>query len=423
MAGLYHGPRNKARAGSYPVFRYTEPMETAFILGREPELSVAELEASAPRWQAEVMSVQTEAAILRHPMPLPDRTIDRLGGSMKQVSIDRHATVSFEQVLHDTCTVDWLLATFPEGRVEFGASLYGGSSKERAMLQRHFLNLKKDVKARDRVARCVTSQEPQLSAVTIHRNGLDKRGKEFVFIKTERDILLGTTTAVQDYQAYGVRDFGRPAADPKSGMLPPKVAQMMLNIAQVKSDDVLLDPFCGSGTVLQESLLLGVREVYGGDSEARAVKDSQENIRWLMKEYSRIEATVEITKRDARQLAMSPTVIVTEPFLGRPLRGRETRQMLLDQAKQLERLYTEAATSWSKKVRTGGRVVMIWPEFISETEAVSLDLSSEFERLGFRAAPLLSETSAQRLAVDRFALAYGRDDARLRRIIRRWDKA
>ncbi len=416
------------RGAGIALFRYTEPQmsETLFIIGREPELSVAELEAVAPSWAAEVIDIQPTGVLLCHDQPLASRAIDRLGGSVKQVAVAEcyDPAEGLLKLAERVCTADWLTQQFSTERIEFGVSVYGWSSRERQAIQKHFLGLKKAVHASGRPVRLAISKEPQMSAVTVHRNGLDKRGKEFVFFRTSENIVLGVTTAVQDYQAYAVRDFGRPAANPKSGMLPPKVAQMMLNIAQVKSDDVLLDPFCGSGTVLQEALLLGAHEVHGSDSEGRAVRDSQENIRWLMKEYSKIQATAEITKRDVREGGAKPSVIVTEPYLGLALRGNETQKGILAQAKQLETLYRQAATQWSKSLRPGGRLVMIWPEFVVNGEYIVLDLAAEFQRLRFSPQPVLTEKAAQLVNNgDRFVLTYGRDDAKVRRQIRKWTLA
>ena len=402
--------------------------ETVFIIGREPELSVAELEAVAPQWKATVLDVNESGILLRHEQPLPDRAIDRLGGSIKQVNVEDcyDLTKGPRGVLEEICTPDWLTKHFTEGRIEYGVSAYGFSRQETANIQRHFLNLKKEIRAADRAVRFVVSKEPQLSAVVIHRNGLDKRGKEFVLFKTSQYIVLGVTTAVQDYQAYGVRDFGRPAANPKSGMLPPKVCQMMLNIAGLQPHDVILDPFCGSGTMLQEALLLGAKEVHGSDNDVQAVKDTQENIRWLMKEYPKIQASVEIIRRDARETYVKPTAIVTEPYLGKPLRGNEPRSSIIEQAKQLEKLYVGAAQHWSTDIKAGGRVVMIWPEWDlpgsdDRAERVVIDLKNEFEHFGFQEKPLLTETSAKLLNNnERFVVTYGRDQARVRRQIRSW---
>lgn len=435
-------PGKSCGKGRFPL--YLGYMETLFIIGREPELSAAELVAIAPAWSAEVVDVQPAGVLLKHGQPLSPRAIDRLGGSIKQVNVLECYDLAegLTSLVKRVCTAAWLTEQFPEGRVEFGVSAYGWSKKDRASVQHHFLDLKKELRAAGRVIRLATSGEPQLSAVTVHRNGLDKRGKEFVFFQTPQSIILGVTVAVQDYQAYAVRDYGRPAANPKSGMLPPKVAQMMLNIAQVKPNDILLDPFCGSGTIVQEALLLGVKDVHGSDSDPRAVKDSQENIRWLLKEYSSIQATAEITKRDATETNVKPSVIVTEPFLGRPLRGSETQSFIVEQAKQLEQLYRRVAEHWSHQLRPTGRLVMVWPEFVHLPaaagpahagsggrpslerrggEVVAIDLNDEFRQLGFEPQPLLSEDVAAKLNHgDRFVVTYGRDEARVRRQIRCW---
>ncbi len=47
----------------------------------------------------------------------------------------------------------------------------------------------------------------------------------------------------------------------------------------------ILDPFCGSGTILQEAMLLGFKNIYGSDKDKRAIANSKENINWLKKEY------------------------------------------------------------------------------------------------------------------------------------------
>ncbi len=398
--------------------------ETLFILGREPELSAAELEAVVPRWSAKVVVLSPEAALMAHKQPLPDRAIDRLGGSVKQIQvIDRWPTVNDPaETIRQRCTADWLGQFFPEGRIEFGVSVYGAAARQsRAATQRHFLTLKKYLHAAGRAVRLVISKEPQLSAVTVQRNGLLKRGKEFVFVLHDNELFVGTTTAVQDYRAYGLRDYGRPASNAKAGMLPPKLAQIMLNIAQVRPDDLLLDPFCGSGTVLQEAALMGVKALHGSDADQRAVKDSQENIRWLFKEFPNPRADVEILRRDSREVSVKPTVIVTEPYLGQPLRGHEPLSWLEQQARDLEKLYLQCFQHWCKHLRPGSRVVMIWPEYVSGRTTVKLNLDKAVAGLGLRPAPLISRSAAQVLNVaDPAVLVYGRDDARVRRQVRKW---
>ncbi len=398
--------------------------ETLFILGREPELSTAELEAVAKRWSATVTALSTEAALVSHEIKLPDRALDRLGGSVKQVTVLERwpLTTNLVATLVEKLSVDWMQRLFPgDGRIEFGLSAYNTSNSERAAVKRQALRLKKELTVSSQPVRYVTSREPQLSAVTVQRNGLIKKGKEIVLIKNGQEIIVGVTTAVQDYQLYGLRDFGRPAANPTSGMLPPKLAQMMLNIAAVKSEDILFDPYCGSGTVLQEAALMGVQELRGSDLESRAVKDSQENLRWLFKEFPDVHANVEITMHDARQANTTADVIVTEPYLGKPLRGHEPADWLHQQAKELQTLYLRSFEQWKKKLRPGARVVMIWPEFVVGEAAVTIGIEQAIANLGFRQETLLSSAAAVKLNIENpKVLVYARDEAKVRRQIRKW---
>lgn len=399
--------------------------ETLFTVGREPELSVAELEAVSGTWKASVTHASKEYAVLEHAEPLPARTIDRLGGCTKQAEVTNRWTIarSPTDTVRDFFTAEWILEHVPPDlRIEFGVSAYGFSRSEVAAIQKHAMWLKKELKATGRPARLVTSKEPQLSAVTVQRQGLLKNGREFIIARADNAIHVGVTIAVQDYQAYSLRDFGRPAADPKSGMLPPKLAQIMLNIAQVRSDDILLDPFCGSGTVLQEAILLGGQEVRGCDTETKAVKAAQENIRWLLKEFPNVKTNVEITAGDARRVNVRPTVIVTEPFLGKPLYGNEPQAFLEKQAKELSELYLQSFRHWKTILKPGGRVVMVWPEFIHGDNVLGINLESQLAALGFVQKPLLSPGLAITLKAENPAvLLYAREDARVGRQIRRWD--
>lgn len=393
--------------------------ETLFIIGREPAVSIAELEAMV-RGQGKVVWCSTEAALVETVSALPAATLRRLGGSIKQVEV-------LEQVSGSTAKrLEWLTTGLAhkvlgmDGR-DLGASVYGVSASVRGQFQRALLGVKKKSNADGRSIRIVTSREPQLSAVTVQKEGLLRKGAELVVVVAGETWMIGKTVAVQDYQAYSLRDFGRPAADAKSGMLPPKVAQMMLNIAGVQSDDVLLDPFCGSGTVLQEAVLLGVRRVIGSDTSQYAVRDSQQNLRWLLKEFPDVHADIEITMADARHVTARPTVIVTEPFLGKPLHGNETIKTLEQRAEELRKLYLPALQHWYKILPAGGRVVMIWPQM--GDGAVQIRLDHEAQLLGFRSQVLLSEESATTLGiVNPFSIVYSRPDAKVKREIRYWIK-
>jgi tRNA (guanine10-N2)-dimethyltransferase len=59
--------------------------------------------------------------------------------------------------------------------------------------------------------------------------------------------------------------------------LHPKIARAMVNLSQVKKQQTLLDPFCGTGGILLEAGLLGA-QIIGGDIEQKMIDGSQKNL-------------------------------------------------------------------------------------------------------------------------------------------------
>jgi tRNA G10 N-methylase Trm11 len=147
-------------------------------------------------------------------------------------------------------------------------------------------------------------------------------------------------------------------------MIPPKLAQMMLNIGlQGQTDKVLLDPFCGSGTVLMEAMLMGVRSVIGSDSSEKAVKNTRKNSEWAQERYNLTKKNLlEVNLFNVEKLGHSLKnesidVIVTEPYLGPQKKAGNIERV----KKELETLYTKAINEFRKILKKDGRVVMIWP--------------------------------------------------------------
>ena len=144
------------------------------------------------------------------------------------------------------------------------------------------MKLKKLLTREGRSVRVVESREAALSTATSLHNGLSgKNPRKIELIKVNQDWCK--VIGVQDIDAYARRDQARPARDAKVGMLPPKLAQILINLCGPLSEDArILDPFCGTGVVLQEALLMGY-SVYGTDLNPRMVEYSRRNLEWLTK--------------------------------------------------------------------------------------------------------------------------------------------
>jgi SAM-dependent methyltransferase len=213
---------------------------------------------------------------------------------------------------------------------------------------------------------------------------------------------LGKTEAVQDFKNLSFRDFGRPERDDASGMIPPKLAQIMLNLSgkipavgtqylafppdrtqylacppdrtqSIAFLPNLLDPFCGSGTVLMEAALIGFKNLIGSDISEKAIADTKQNLAWVAEKFPNFKFflrqaqdgqfsnfklfNISATEISTKVNNNSVDAIVTEPYLG-PQRGR------IDPIKtklELEKLYSAALREFKKILKPDGRVVMIFP--------------------------------------------------------------
>jgi tRNA G10 N-methylase Trm11 len=338
-------------------------MKYVFALGRHPTLSVAELTRAIPGITVE--SAENGICAANCPELAPE-FINKLGGTIKMIVIDKEIG-SLGDI---NAALLRKLIPSREGRIIFGISIYGPvPGIERRRIYIEGLKLKKAIKAEGRRARYVVSQDTQLSSVVITKNKLIGEGAEFVIVKERSRVLVGHTVAVQEFEAYGERDFDRPGRSARRGMLPPKLAQMMVNISGGDQSKTLLDPFCGSGTVLGEALLMGYTDVVGADISAEAVSDTKAYLEWIEKAHPEFHGRWHVFVSDARALdkLMAPEsvgAIVTEPFLGPPQNGRETPEQLKRVMNdELVPLYREAIAALSKVLAPRGLAVFSFPVF------------------------------------------------------------
>jgi len=128
----------------------------------------------------------------------------------------------------------------------------------------------------------------------------------------------------QDIAAYAARDQNRPKRDARVGMLPPKLAQIIVNLAAgAEPTGTVLDPFCGTGVLLQEAALMGYG-VYGSDLEPRMVDYTRKNLEWLQQEHSDLgplQPQLEVGDATTYTWEPTPAIVACEGYLGQPFTG------------------------------------------------------------------------------------------------------
>lgn len=351
------------------------------IPGTHPTLAMAEFHALDPngKWRL------YKDVIVGNPSDGLAKIVTRSAGAVKA------GKILLTVPMYKKEEMAALLASMIEqgGRqTPFGISVYDGENTARAHAMRKDtralgMEIKHAVKERGGHSRFVTSTEPTLSSVVVATNHLLDQGAEFVLFPTADEIAIGETEWVQDFEAWGRRDFGRPARDAKAGMLPPKIARLIINLARAEEQtSSLWDPFCGSGTVLMEATLLGFKRIVGSDIETKAIKRTTTNIEWLER-TEKIRANVEVLVHDATQPLPKEfegtfDAIVAEGDLGPPQKGRERESDLTQTQKKLEKLYTQSLPRLAERLKQNGRLVLALPVFrrATNTQLLHFDIPS-----------------------------------------------
>jgi len=160
-------------------------------------------------------------------------------------------------------------------------------------------------------------------------------------------------------------------------MLPPKLAQILINLAGGGKTEkkTVLDPFCGSGTILTEAALMGYKNMIGSDESDKAVQDTQKNLEWSKEKYGleNMEYRLENIKTEELDQFLnkeSVDLVATEPYLG-PQRGKiKTGQVV----RELEELYSRSLKEIARVLKKGGQVAMVWPVFENGTKPIDPDI-------------------------------------------------
>jgi len=333
-------------------------MQHFFILGNNPTLSIAEITRIFPEnTSGEIVS--SDVFLLEEEFTSHD-LIKRLGGTIKLGEIlytnenNNNLKKELIEIIKQQIKEKEITSKF-----KFGISLYGKSNLNTKKLG---IEIKKELKSKEIKCRFVESREKTLSSVVVTQNKLIEKGIEIILIIKNGKILVGYSQAVQLFKELSKRDFGRPARDDKSGMIPPKLAQIMINLTG--KNDNFLDPFCGSGTFLMEAALMEFKNITGSDLSKKAIDDTNKNTNWIKNNFDISEFNFKTYILSATNISekikpKSIEAIATEPYLG-PQRGWHDIKKTI---KELEDLYSNSLIELRKILKDDGIIVMIWPQF------------------------------------------------------------
>lgn len=341
------------------------------VLGKTPHLSLLELAswAEARRIPLVFESVVGELAWVsglseQHAYALCEELggVVKVGRAINEFTDQAKLTEQLAKCISDEVSED---------AVTFGLSWHvsTASAMKQKEAEKIGLTVKSHLKENKRRVRFVQAKELILSSVQVDKNALTgPKGIEILLVQTTTGWLAARTIVVQPFEDWSNRDYGRPRRDAVSGMLPPKLARMMINMLGLPPKGVLLDPFCGSGTITTEAAVLGWPDQIATDHSARAIRDTERNVKWLKEQY-KVEVTlktgeVAISELSSVVKSNSVNAVVTEGYLGPALRKPARAKDIEKYQAELVPVYRTLLRELTRVLVDGGRAVVVMPRWV-----------------------------------------------------------
>ena len=347
-------------------------MTFLLVLGREPKISLAELEAIFSSSKVKQIAPNL-ALVTAHSIPL-----ERLGGTVKAAQI-------IDEPVQD------YLSNLPAGKITLGISDYSDHANPRKTWELA-LKYKNMLRRHGRNVRLVPNgKSPILTSAASHHNQLGEKTNHIEIVKYGKHTAISIGT--QNITAYAKRDQARPARDAFVGMLPPKLAQILINLAtEGAKSGVVLDPFCGTGVVLQESVLMGY-SAYGTDLSEKMIDYSRKNLAWITDRTPRLQKTgapkLFLEDGDAKnhqwQLAKSD-FIASEIYLGHPLSSPPAEIKLKTLQQDAKELLTGFLKNLGSQISSGTQLALATPAWKRPDGSYSgVNILDEIDKLGYNA--------------------------------------
>ncbi|MHA1379024.1 MAG: TRM11 family SAM-dependent methyltransferase [Candidatus Helarchaeota archaeon] len=219
---------------------------------------------------------------------------------------------------------------------------------------------------------------------------------EIIFGFTKESCYIAKTIASDNPNVRKLIDEHRPNAQFEISV-PPKLAQILINFLNLPRNGRLLDPFCGTGTILMMAMLQNI-DFYGVDIDHDKITAAKKNIFWLAKEFNiKISNNLEnVFKLDAQKLDSHFKTnffdgIATEPYLGpllkKPLTKSEYQRIIKT---EIQPLYHKALLSMKKVLKNNGKIAIISPSYRAiDNNIIDFKISKIAKNVGLKPFKLL----------------------------------
>lgn len=354
-------------------------MKYLFILGRNPELSKEEIHSFLEREENKIISeIQDKNTLfIETKNTIEQETVNLLGG-----------TISIGEVLEEG---NWKELFSKLDKKE----IYRGKSNKLNYLIWNFSEDNSYNQISDYLKARFKSEK--LKATEKHASGFIKTQEgeevrnlrspnveqEFFIFGDKKKLYFGKITQKCDYEKIELRDTKKPVRRPELS-ISPRLAKIMINLSQVKPNEKLLDPFCGIGVVLQESLLQNIF-VVGIDKDKQAVEGCKQNLAWFNFDKNKYK----ILNGDSTKINLAENFsgIATEPDLGTILKKSPTPNEAKKTLEDFEDLMINIINNFKKNLNPESKIVFTSPLIKLHTgKRISYNYERILDSTGFNLA-------------------------------------
>lgn len=371
------------------------------ILGRSSLLSTAEV-LSRSNNSAKIVAWDREFCMFEGCDI--SQSLQNMGGVQKYFEVLR--IVDKEKIIENVKEIVGEITDYEggSGKYPYAINVYGMYKKYQKPLLQEIKNLleQKGIKARF-IHRDMNKNAPTARLLS---EKVIQKGFELILCQKGQDIFIGRSMWIQNINEYTKRDMDKPVRDMHTGMLPPKLAQIMISLLSpyITKETVLWDQFCGSGVLLMEALRERVK-IIGSDIEEGMVEKSKQNVDW----YKRLLGTghtcefivADATKPEIYQEMQGKyekLCICTEGYLGKNFTHAPRKEDFFVEKKKLEEIYFDLVFAMKNGLKLGTVVCLLIPFYPSlKQEGRLTSVLTSIQKVGGMILPLVPKELYHRM--------------------------
>lgn len=330
-------------------------MKTFFILGRNPELSRQEILAYLRARDRPHKEILFEENLLIIETNQGEKfNIQEFGGVIQL------GQINFEGDEHN------LIEYFEEGEIipadKFTYATFGNLDSE---------PLKEIFKKRKKKA-ILKHGRKQIKFQGGTKQDFPNAEFNIFYHKVQEKVYFGLSTQIYDVHNIKERDMNKPVRREHLA-ISPRLSKILINLSEAKPRDLLLDPFCGIGGIIQEALLKNIN-VYGIDKDKQATIDAEKNIKWIISKYNILNKFT-IENKDSRKTPdLQFAAIATETPLGKVLRKKPNDNEAKQIIQNFEAYIIPILTKLKKVKKPNAKIAITFPvirNFHTNTEKIA----------------------------------------------------